>query len=254
MAWLILAIAVAVLLWSAAQIVRLWWETGDRQMACPARIRLALLAVVAPERAWWDHRLRLMPETERRQLLADLSMRWNQPAPETLRCPLCGAADLEQVWIMREGRLAVARREAVCPSCGFRLDCCRHCVHFLPGEGNTSGFGISSLIGGGDIGSGRCGHYKTWRSVREVCPPDMARRLEERGMERVRSPMPIADSYLPPESCTAFQLEERRLRQNDVPPPDRRQRRLLRLMASLQQEDAREGSAGEPSEEEQWLM
>jgi hypothetical protein len=54
--------------------------------------------------------------------------------------------------------------------------------------------------------------------------------MKARGYEWTRAPRPIQDSFLPPDSCTAFAPELRRLHAGGVQWPGTRQRALLRLL------------------------
>ncbi|MGD8625572.1 MAG: hypothetical protein PVF47_10570 [Anaerolineae bacterium] len=84
----------------------------------------------------------------------------------------------------------------------------------------------------GDVTFGRCGHYRSPQPVEQACAPGMARQLKERGYERVRAPRPIADSFLPPDSCRAFRPERKRLRDSGIHWPDARRVVLLRLLGT----------------------
>jgi hypothetical protein len=50
-------------------------------------------------------------------------------------------------------------------------------------------------------------------------------------MSWVRAPLPIVDSFLPPDFCTAFMPDRKRLRAGGVRWPDVRRVALLRLLA-----------------------
>lgn len=85
----------------------------------------------------------------------------------------------------------------------------------------------------------------------------MARRLKELGHETVRAPIPIKDSYLPPDHCTAFEPEQRRLKASEVGWPDARRAALLRLLAAPAETSVpsvRPSSKPVTSSEEQWLL
>jgi hypothetical protein len=81
------------------------------------------------------------------------------------------------------------------------------------------------------MSTGRCGVYKAAQPVEGVSGPHLARQLRQRGHDTLRGPLPIADSYLPPDYCRTFALDRARLRANDVPWPGRSQRALLALAA-----------------------
>jgi hypothetical protein len=77
--------------------------------------------------------------------------------------------------------------------------------------------------------------------------------LRARGWETVRSPAPIADSFLPPDHCTAFKAERRRLKDGGVGWPDAHRRALLRLLA-LPPADERVPDSPLASDKEMWLL
>jgi hypothetical protein len=81
----------------------------------------------------------------------------------------------------------------------------------------------------------------------------MARRLRERGFEQVRAPMPIVDSFLPPDSCRAFTVERRRLKWGGLSWPDARRTALLRLLA-LPAVPATRNSDPIAEDEDPWLL
>jgi hypothetical protein len=58
----------------------------------------------------------------------------------------------------------------------------------------------------------------------------MARQLKERGYDEIRAPMQIADSYLRPDFCRAFEAEPGRIRSSRIRWPGPRRRALLRLL------------------------
>ena len=68
----------------------------------------------------------------------------------------------------------------------------------------------------------------------------------------VRAPLPIIDSYMPPDFCTAFKLDRRRLQASGIRWPDARHVALLRMLGVLPV--SRAGSAEEPAYDEQWLL
>jgi len=84
----------------------------------------------------------------------------------------------------------------------------------------------------------------------------MARRLKARGYERVRAPLSIVDSFLPPDFCTVFTPDRKRLKASEVRWPDARRVALLRLLASSPDPETRPPEAVpiESSGDEQWLL
>ncbi len=74
---------------------------------------------------------------------------------------------------------------------------------------------------------GKCTKYKIVQPVETFCPPSVARELLERGYTHLPAPIPVADSYVPLDNCSAFVLDEYRLKANGVCPPGLRQRGLL---------------------------
>jgi hypothetical protein len=108
-----------------------------------------------------------------------------------------------------------------------------------------------------DLSSGRCTVYKKSQPVEQVSLPEMARRLKERGYETVRAPMPIMDSFFPPDHCRAFAPERRRLKASEVGWPDARRTALLRMLAGPVAASAPSAQASSDtvvSDEEQWLL
>jgi hypothetical protein len=85
-----------------------------------------------------------------------------------------------------------------------------------------------------DYTQGGCQLYKEPRRVVEVCPPPMAERLLEMGLESVQAPKVIQDSFVPLEECRAFTLDEEGLRRSGIRGLDRRRARLLHLLAGIQ--------------------
>jgi hypothetical protein len=100
---------------------------------------------------------------------------------------------------------------------------------------------------------GRCNYYKVPQPVEQVCSSEMAGQLKAWGYERVRAPMPIMDSFLPPDFCTAFKPDRRRLRVGGIHWPDARRVAFLRLLALP---PAPETTPPEEllSGDEQWLL
>jgi len=72
-------------------------------------------------------------------------------------------------------------------------------------------------------------------------------------MSWVRAPLPIVDSFLPPDFCVAFRPDRKRLKAGGVRWPDVRRVALLRLLApSPAPETAPPESL--PSGDERWLL
>src|SRR6476619_5647527 len=129
--------------------------------------------------AWVAQRLAVEPD-ERAALAAVEATRRGIMTLYNLRCPLCGT-EIQQAWtVTPDGRLGV-RRKSLCPACDFRLDCCRHCQHFLLGGSGShmvGGGGMPTLrINDDDYSSGRCGVYRTYTSVYELYDERTADRL-----------------------------------------------------------------------------
>ena len=176
-------------------------------------LRLALSAALRPLSYWYDERLRLLPSEERARLRARHAERLGLQQISNLHCPLCGT-EIQRVWVLGgSGRLAVRKGPVVCPACDFRLDSCRHCAHFKQGIG---------IMHSHDSSHGHCTFYKTFQPVEELCPPEVAQRLQQRGYTHLSGPTRVIDSYVPLDSCSAFVLDERRLRSSGVKPPSRR--------------------------------
>ena len=100
---------------------------------------------------------------------------------------------------------------------------------------------------------GRCNCYKVVQPVEQTCAPEIARRLKTRGWEHIRAPLPIVDSFVPPDSCAAFSPDRKRLRAAGIRWPNPRRVVLLRLAASPPARET-EPPEGLPSGEEQWLL
>jgi hypothetical protein len=226
-----------------------WVDAGRRSFPPPERLRWALVGAVAPARYWWRARIEAMPEQERRSLLNSETVELGLEKADSLRCPLCGA-EVPSAWALDAARqAAVAPGPVKCPSCDFRLDACRHCAHFLPGAPRSPG--VPSWHAD-DITSGRCRHYKAWQAVEQTTTPEMARQLRTRGWERVRGPLPIADSFLPPEHCRAFKPDRKELKAGGIRWPDARRVALLRILEPLPEEKAPDPDVA--PDEELWLL
>ena len=205
-----------------------WAYTDARRLGASQAqsLRLAWTAVRSPLRYWWSDRLHLLSPAAQERLLATEAARLGLSRVDSVLCPLCGT-EIKRAWRVDEaGHLDVARRAVVCPQCDFRLDACRHCHHFQPGEPGGSWGGM------GDYTHGRCAVHKRSQPVESLCTPEMAKRLKERGYDYLSGPAPIADSYIPLSGCQSFTLDERRLRTSGVHRPGLRQRGLLRLLTT----------------------
>jgi len=242
------ALALGVLGFLGYRAGRVWVDASRRGFPLARRLGWALLGAVVPSRYWWGARIEALSPDERDELLARETEALGLSRADSLRCPLCGA-EVPGAWTLTpDGRPTVARGPVECPHCDFRLDACRHCAHFLPGSAQTQG---QVGLGSGELTFGRCERYKTAQPVERVCPPEMARQLKARGWETVRSPMAIIDSFVPPDTCTAFAPDRKRLKMGGVRWPDARRAALLRLLSPPSAAEA----AGElPKEDEQWLL
>jgi hypothetical protein len=249
--WLALGLAslglFSLVVWRA---IRVWVDSGRRGLDPARRIGWALMGAVAPSRYWWQARIEALSAQEKANLLARETTVLGLSHADGQRCPLCDS-EIPGAWTLTlNGHATVAPGPVACPRCDFRLDSCRHCVHFLPGNAPPGiQFGQSSA----DPTSGRCRRYRTSQPVEQVCQPDIARQLRDRGYEYVRGPRPIVDSFFPPDFCTTFSLDRKRLRASQVRWPDARRVALLRLLVSPPSPEA-----GPPTEscssDEQWLL
>ncbi|MGC8786231.1 MAG: hypothetical protein ACP5Q1_02255 [Anaerolineae bacterium] len=185
-------------------------------------LRIALSALLRPHVYWFQERLHYLPPVERARLQAQEAQRLGLQRVDHMRCPLCGA-EIAQAWALDAvGRLTLRRRPISCPRCDFRLDSCRHCAHFKAEKG---------LMYGDDWTQGTCTVYKAVQPVETFCPPSVAQELQEWGYTHLPAPTPIVDSYVPLEKCSAFVLDEHRLKANGVHVPGLRQRGLLDKVA-----------------------
>ena len=228
---------------------RCWVDAARRELPPKERLRWALWGAVSPARYWWRARIETMPEQERSALLARETAALGLERADSQRCPLC-QAEVPCAWALDAGgRATVAPGPVECPACDFRLDACRHCAHFLPGAPRSPGVPSWNA---GDITSGRCGHYKEWQAVERTTTPDMAKQLKARGWDRVRGPLSIADSFLPPDHCSAYQPDRKRLKAGQVQWPDARRVALLRLLAPPPEKETPD--PGMASDDERWLL
>jgi hypothetical protein len=208
---------------------RVWWDAHQRHMRPRDQVGWALLGAVVPTRYWWGARIEAMSEGERQALLTQETRALGLRRADSLRCPLCGA-EISHAWTLTtNGRAAIAQGPVECPGCDFRLDACRHCAYLLPGPPQA---GLGSPWVRGDLSSGRCSLHSAAQPVEEACTPDIARQLRARGYDQIRAPLPIVDSFLPPDRCRAFAPERKRLQQGRVRWPDARRTALLRLVTS----------------------
>ena len=229
---------------------RVWLDTGGRDLQAARRLGWVLMGAIFPDRYWWEARIEQMSDQEKQDLLARSTSALDLSRADGLHCPLCGA-EVPCAWTLAaDGRPTVAPGPVECPACDFRLDACRHCAHFS----SSTSQGWGSLAGGGGVlGSGRCNQYKTYLPVEQATSPDMARRLRERGYEQVRAPMPIVDSFLPPDFCRAFTPERKRLKQGGLRWPDAHRTALLRLLAPPAASPTADSDPF-PQDEDQWLL
>jgi len=244
--YLWLAVGLAVLVFLAYRAGRIWIDGGRHGVA--HRLRWALVGIVSPSRYWWGARVEALSLQEQADLLARQTAEPGLSRADSLRCPLCHT-EITHAWTLsRDGHATIAP-SSKCPKCDFRLDACRHCTHFLPGAPPTGPVFFST---GDDLTFGRCSFYRVSQPTEQVCPPDVARRLIERGWETVRAPLPIVDSFLPPDFCNAFASDRKRLQASEVRWPDSRRVALLRLLAPSPA--LKTAVSEEPSGDEQWLL
>jgi len=244
-----LAVGLAALGFSVYRAGHIWVDASRRGFGLARRLGWTLLGTVTPSRYWWGARIEALSPQEQANLLARETAALGLSRADSLRCPLCGA-EVPHAWALASnGRHTVAPGPIECPHCDFRLDSCRHCAHFLPGPPQAWGLSWRS----DDLTCGRCNQYKVTQPVEQACSPEMARQLKARGYEHLRAPRPITDSFLPPETCTAFKPDRKRLRASGIRWPDARRVALLRLLAPPQ---APQTTPPEevPSGDEQWLL
>ncbi|MFW6181294.1 MAG: hypothetical protein ACOC8N_06050 [Spirochaetota bacterium] len=240
----ILGGALALLLLRAAAV----WRDASRPGVPPGtRLLWCIAGGVVPSLYWWKYRLPLLSPEQKARIMERETAALDVGSPDSLACPLCGR-EIPRAWaIDRHGRLTVARRPAACPRCDFRLDSCRFCGHFMPGERGSwgqVGFGES------DITFGRCEVYRKEMPVEEACRGTVAEQFRRRGIAFIRGELPIADSYFPPDTCRSFALDRRRVRAGDIPWPNRRRRVLIRMAGEVPAEHTAGGAQGEGAGEE----
>ena len=225
MGYLWLAVGLGLLTFLGYRAGRAWLDAGRRGYTPVQRLGQSLAGAVLPDRYWWGARIETMSGEERDDLLVHETAALGLARADSQPCPLCGA-EVPRAWTLDAvGDATTGPRPIECPGCDFRLDSCRFCAHFSPGPAGGSSPWLK-----GDTGSGRCERYKTSQLVEDLCTPDMARRLRARGYEQIRGPMPIVDSYLPPDSCRAFAPDRKRMRESKVRWPRARRTALLRLL------------------------
>ena len=225
MGYLWLAVGLGLLAFLGYRAGRVWLDAGRRGCTAAQRIGWALKGAVLPDRYWWGTRIEAMSGEERDELLVHETAALDLARIDSQRCPLCGA-DVLLAWALdAAGAATTGPRPIQCPGCDFRLDSCRFCAHFASGPVAQTSPWLK-----GDMGSGRCEQYKISQPVEDLCAPEMARSLRARGYEQIRGPMPIVDSYLPPDSCRAFEPDRKRMRQHGIRWPRARRTALLRLL------------------------
>lgn len=223
--WLVIGLGVLGLF--AFRAGRVWLDAGKRGFEPVRRFGWSLFGGIASTRYWWGARIEALSAQERNALLVSETETLGLSRADSVRCPLC-TAEVPRAWTLTSaGHPTVASGPVKCPDCDFRLDACRHCTHFLPGL--TRGAGAAPWLAG-DVTSGRCDRYKGPLPVDQVCAPDLARQLKNRGYEQIRAPLQIPDSYLPPEHCTAYAPDRKKLGESGIHWPDNRRTALLRLL------------------------
>jgi hypothetical protein len=205
---------------------------------------------VVPSSYWWGARIEAMSPEEQASLLARETSVLGLDRADSERCPLC-RAEVPLVWtLIDDGKADLTDGPIECPRCDFRLDACRHCAHFLPGA--PQGW-LQPGLGDADMTSGRCDIYKASQPVEDVCGPELAGRLRTQGYDQIRGPRRVADSFFPPDFCTAFELERKRLHQGGIRWPDARRVALLRLLAPRTPQ-GRMARERQPTDDELWLV
>jgi hypothetical protein len=246
-----LAVGLALLGFLAWRAGRIWVDAGRRGFGLARRLGWTLLGTIAPSRYWWRARIEALSPDEQADLLDRETAALGLSRADSVRCPLCGA-EVPHAWTLAsDGRPTVGSGPIECPHCDFRLDSCRHCARFLPGP--PQAWESLSWSGRNDVTFGRCNHYQASQPVEQACAPDMARQLKARGYEHIHASRLIRDSFLPPDFCTAFKLDRKRLRSGGIRWPDARRAALLCLLAAPTSPETIPHEEG-PSEDEQWLL
>ncbi len=228
-------LAAAVAAWRLFAAARVLQDAWVRRFSTLSSLSYAARAIVEPAAYWWGTRLERLAPAEQKAVLAEAARRLGLPSVANLRCPLCGQEIEQALGVSPTGQIVVPR-ETVCPTCGFRLDACRHCQHFRPEAqrgGATPAWGGMTMRWETDYTQGACQLYKESRRVVELYPPRLAERLSEMGLEFVRAPKFIHDSFVPLEDCRAFTPDEEGLRRSGIRGVDRRRARLLRLESNV---------------------
>ncbi len=248
--YFLLAVGLAILGFLTWRAGRIWADAGRRGFGLARRLGWALLGTIAPSRYWWGARMEALSPDEQADLLARETAALGLSRADSLRCPLCGA-EVPHAWALTpDDRPTVGSGPIECPQCDFRLDACRHCARFLPGP--PQAWESLSWNSRNDVTFGRCSHYQASQPVEQACAPDMARQLKRRGYEHIRAPRRITDSFLPPDFCTAFKPDRKRLRSSGIRWPDARRTALLRLLAAPPSPETTPREK-RPSGDEQWL-
>lgn len=240
---------------------RVWVDAGRLADRLGLRLRWTVLGTLFPDRYWWGARVAALPDEDRDDLLERETAALELSRADAERCPLC-CAEIPHAWTMAThgptdpASATVAEGPVQCPSCDFRLDACRHCAHFSPGGPPDWGRWTWDR---GDESSGRCTHYHSVQPVEVACATAMARHLKRKGYDQIRAPLPIMDSYLPPDFCRAFRPDQRRLRVSGIRWPDARRATLLRLESASLGRSAGRVDRSLPDEklpeaDEAWLL
>lgn len=219
---ILISIGLGALAWRSIVAIRVGCDARRHGLSISKSMGWAFVAVVNDQLYWWGTRLNLLSAEEAQDLLRATAQAHRLKSVVNIRCPLCDA-EIENALAVSTDGLLFIRRQATCPQCDFRVDACRHCLHFRPAAEGAAWFDRH-----GDFGHGRCGYYRAAESVRTAYPQH-ARRMEALGYDMLPTPKPIVDSYIPLEECTAFTLAQERLRANGVPWINHQRVALIRL-------------------------
>jgi hypothetical protein len=214
MGWALLGLLLCAAGWRVATAARVLRDAQRRGADVRNGLRWALVALLNDRPYWWVARLTMMAGDEARALLRRMAQEHGLASVANVRCPLCGDEIADALAVSEAGALTVARRGVLCGRCDLRLDACRHCRHFLPARLAYAGPAFAHGEGG-DFTHGRCDRYREWQPVHDVYP-HMAGRLEKMGYEYLSAPQRIQDSFFPPDECTSFALDLKRLRKSEV--------------------------------------
>jgi hypothetical protein len=229
--------------------VRVWQDSAYLTVSPFIRIFWGLVGGIIPSLYWWKYRISALTPEQRDSILRKETTTLNLRSPDNLICSLCGS-EIEGAWTVTEnGSITVSKGPVNCPRCDFRLDSCRFCQHFLPGKPGAWG---QVEMGESDITHGRCSIYKKERPVEETCSPSVSKKLKALGFSYVRDNLPIIDSYFPPDFCSAYNPDKKRIKSGDVSWPNRKVTALIRLLN--EKHGGRPKPAKAPSEEEKWLL